>query len=613
MAYSFTNQFTPCVSLLTLLSRIPDHAPLLLQSIPTDRCTLVIHTQSASTKRNLADRPSIIHNAAMAGGKGVPTFPLVRISPPHINVDLHNSFDEVTQRTVDQILSDEASFENSFDDYSGSDGINGEDDMTRSGGHRTSAVTAATQSANVDSPYFPSKKRSKSQKVAQRHISRMDLDDEENDTASSTSVVGPNGHTIVDDGETLDDASEEDIVFASVDLDKRMDLLTFISSHPFMKKGEYPVLRSARRKFVRELRRKSRSLGMEEADLGKLVAYVKKIYLELYGSGQMNLDGSGFGEEIKDGQTSPPKSSNKDNKRKRGTGNDQVTTLKPEEKKTTSKKRKSLEPITNGHRKRCETDGPDTSVSTAKPPTSHSKVSGERITDAAKGMPAITIDLCPSGNESPEPVTTQNVPVKSPIAGQAADRHNDENHRLPTPPHSEEGHKQSSVEKKTTQSKEANAETLPSQQASIKRSMTLHSSPKFPGQHTIRDSEDEEDEDEEDKKTGLSQPVSAKNKLPSATQTKQPESLQSDTTQHPDRVLSKKEKNRRKRDNRKQRKKKQFRASLTNTEQVALSTSADDVQQGRDSKEANQTAKPDATVVDDLFMLDEAFWNLEDF
>ncbi|OJI87547.1 hypothetical protein ASPTUDRAFT_921956 [Aspergillus tubingensis CBS 134.48] len=532
----------------------------------------------------------------MAGGKGVSTFPLVRISPPHINVDLHDSFDEVTQRTVDQILSDEASFENSFDDYSGSDGINGEDDMTQSGGHHTSAFTAATQSANVDSPYFPSKKRSKTQKAAQRHISRMDSNDDENDTESSTSVVGPNGHTLVDDGETLDDASEEDIVFASVDLDKRMDLLTFISSHPFMKKGEYPVLRSARRSFVRELRRKSRSLGMKEADLERLVAYVKKIYLELYGNGQMSLDGSGYGEEIKDGQTSPPKSSNKDNKRKRGASNDQVTTSKQEEKKTTSKKRKSLEPIANGHRKRCETDGPDANISTAKPPTSHSKISEDRTTDATKGMPAITIDLCPSGNESPEPDATQNVPVKSPIAGQAAERHNDENHRLPSPPHSEEGYKQSSVEKKTTQSEETNAETLPSQQASIKRSMTLHSSPKFPGQHTIRDSEDEEDEGEEDKKTGSSQPVSAKDELPSATQAKQPESLQSYITQHPDRVLSKKEKNRRKRDNRKQRKKKHFRASLTNTEHVALTTSADDIQQGRDSK-ANQTAKPNTIEV----------------
>ncbi|GLA14420.1 hypothetical protein AnigIFM62618_000799 [Aspergillus niger] len=531
----------------------------------------------------------------MAGGKGVSMFPLVRISPPHINVDLYDSFDELHQRTVDQILSDEASFENSFDDYSGSDGINGDDDMAQSGGEHTSASTATTQIAYVNSPYFPSKRRSKTQKAAQRHISRMNSIDDENDNESGMNVDGPDGHTIVDNGETLDAASEEDIVFASVDLDKRMRLLTFISSHPFMKKGEYPVLRSARRKFVREIRRESLSVGMKEADLGKLVTYVKKIYLELFGNGQMSLDGSGFGEEIKDEtgtQKSRSRSSIKDDKRKRSTGNDQATTSKQEEKKTTSKKRKSLEPITDGHRNKREAVDLDANHSTAKSP-SHFQVSRERTTNVAKGMPEITIDLCPSDNESPELFAKQDAPVKSPFVGQVSNEHNDAQKKLPSPPHSEEECQKGSAKSKSTQSEEAIPETLPSQQTSIKRSMTPHLSPQSPGQRTVGDSEEEEE-------IGPAQFASAKDEVTSATHIKQPEALEGDRTQHSDRVLSKKEKNRRKRDNRKQRKKKLFRASLTNTEHVALSTSADGVQQACAAKEVPRTTKPNAKVVDDL-------------
>ena len=136
--------------------------------------------------------------------------------------------------------------------------------------------------------------------------------------------------------------------------------------------------------------------------------------------------------------------------------------------------------------------------------------------------------------------------------------------------------------------------------------MTPHLSPQSPGQRTVGDSEEEDE-------IGPAQFASAKDEVTSATHIKQPEALEGDRTQHSDRVLSKKEKNRRKRDNRKQRKKKLFRASLTNTEHVALSTSADGVQQACAAKEVPRTTKPNAKVVDDLSMLDEAFWNLEDF
>ncbi|GKZ33390.1 hypothetical protein AbraIFM66950_003244 [Aspergillus brasiliensis] len=546
----------------------------------------------------------------MAGGKGVTTYPLVRISPPHINVDLYDSFDELHQRTVDQILSDEASFENSFDDYSGSDGINGDDDMTQSGEEQTSASTAATHSSYVNSPYFPSNKRSKTQKAAQRHISQMDSKDNENDDGSSMTVNGLGGHTVVDNGETLDDACEEDIVFASVDFDKRMKLLTFISSHPFMKKGEYPVLRSARRKFVRKIRRKSLSVGMKEADLGKLVAHVKKIYLELYGNNQMSLDGPEFGEEINDeigAKTIRPKSSNKDNKRKRSIGDDQATMSKPEEKKTTSKKRKSLEPIPNGHDKKRDVVEPDANHSTAKPPTSHSKVSRKRSADVAKDMPTITINLCLSDNERLEPATKQNVPVKSPTIEQTTNKHkhNEGHNNLLSPPRTEEEDKQGSDRNQTQY--ETIPETLPSQRTSIKRSMAVHPSPQPPSQHAIGDLGEEGEE------TGLSQPVLAKDGAPSATQAKQPEASLGDRTQHPDRMLLKKERNRRRREKRKQRKKKLFGAVLTNTGDAAPSTSATDARQGRVSEGTPETAKPNATVVDDLPALDEAFWNLEDF
>lgn len=75
-------------------------------------------------------------------------------------------------------------------------------------------------------------------------------------------------------------AAEEDIIFASVEPSRRDELLHFVVSHSFMQNREAPVRRSLRRQFVKDMRREAASVGMDESAIGRLILYVRKLYLE---------------------------------------------------------------------------------------------------------------------------------------------------------------------------------------------------------------------------------------------------------------------------------------------------------------------------------------------
>ncbi|PWY77257.1 hypothetical protein BO94DRAFT_195272 [Aspergillus sclerotioniger CBS 115572] len=534
--------------------------------------------------------------------------PSVVISPPLIDVDLYKSFDELHQRTVDKILSDEASFDTSFDDYSGSDGIIANDDQLQSGGDQTSKLATAKVSEPADSPYFPTKKRSKAQRTAQRHISRNDSQDDEGydddrDTSAGMDLGGPNTHATVN-GEDLDDVSEEDIVFASVNPDRRMELLTFISSHSFMKKGEYPVPHSARRRFVRDLRRQSLSVGMKEADLDQLVAYVKRTYLELYGNSYVNWDGSQFGDEISDeprSQESRSKLSKKEKKRKRTTGDDQEPAMK-EDRKGSSKRRMSHEAIADGNGIEHEVAELDPTGSISKPLAGQPQVTDYDAAAGGEEMPKVTIDLCKSDDEGTEPSHQQEAPIKSSVLEQPPNTYVEATEkRRSLPPRSESKEKSCSTKQKKS------AHVRPSTESPNKRSMNAQSSPKSPPTHHVGDGT------EKDIETHPFQVSSSQDESTSVAEARQHGSSV-DETQQQGRVPSKKEKNKRKRDNRKLRKKKYniFRTSLSKP-QGEPSTAEADMAAGCVGKTPHGIAGCNVVTADDLAILDEAFWDLEDF
>lgn len=110
----------------------------------------------------------------------------------------------------------------------------------------------------------------------------------------------PTAATNHPDTPPAEDTTEEEIIFSSVSLQDRANLLQFIVSHEFMRDVQIPVKRSARRRFVRDLRKEATAKGMEKAAVNALVIYVRNTFYELYGSETGEPEGSAFGDEIID-------------------------------------------------------------------------------------------------------------------------------------------------------------------------------------------------------------------------------------------------------------------------------------------------------------------------
>ncbi|KAB8071843.1 hypothetical protein BDV29DRAFT_159113 [Aspergillus leporis] len=296
----------------------------------------------------------------------------VVVSPPAFDLDSYESFDEdFLRRTVDEILSDQADFDTSFDEYMEEKVMDGcfED---------TGGVGVDSSSSSLYSSKLQAMERSN---ATRRLISKIDSTDDEEDDGEifgvlelnevkryrqtrPGSVLGmeerPGSEDWDDEQRRIDEVKaikqeeldeicasavinvhdhaqnedddvevirEEDIFFSSVDENERYRLIEFLLSHPFMKAGEYPVKRSARRKFVAELRREATVSGMDQAALSGLIRYVKKLYFELGGFGRVNREGSEFGDEIDDEnvvEEMPSKDLKKERKRKRSSAEQSV-------------------------------------------------------------------------------------------------------------------------------------------------------------------------------------------------------------------------------------------------------------------------------------------------
>jgi hypothetical protein len=292
----------------------------------------------------------------------------VVISPPTVDLDSYEPFDEEYIRTVDEILSDEPSFDASFDAYNGGVSMDGANDSPpRERGTGRASVGKRIGHAHKKSPYFSTGQMSQRRVGSKRRITRIDVDegvedkdddegeeedDDEDDLTPDTSVESVkiqgtdsflkiqhdnNSYAKVNGKDALDDdAAEEAIVFASVQPEAQARMLDFIASHPFMRGGSYPVRRTKRRTFVCELYEQAKSAGMDEPSFDRLTNYVRKTYLELYGEGYVDTQGSEFGDEIDDVAEERRRSSKvckKDRKRKRSNGD----TVKGKSKKRRSK------------------------------------------------------------------------------------------------------------------------------------------------------------------------------------------------------------------------------------------------------------------------------------
>ncbi|KAE8404057.1 hypothetical protein BDV37DRAFT_271591 [Aspergillus pseudonomiae] len=297
----------------------------------------------------------------------------VVVSPPVFDLDSYESFDEdYFRRTVDEILSDQASFENSFDEYHGAKMMDGTCDR----GTSMMGCSAPGSSGSKASPYFPSKVARK-RPVAHRVIRKVESTDEDDSEEDEETLIleqaegvhdGKGGGKVVEregpadsvakikleelekrglggdgvrlpkdevgpaarapsvidvdacDDEDLEELSEERFVFASVSEEEHNRLVKFLLDHPFMREGAYPVKRSARRSFVSDVRREASISGMDEGALGVLIKWIKKTYLEVCMVADADKEVSAFGDEIDDEKMvehRSPRELKKERKRKR--------------------------------------------------------------------------------------------------------------------------------------------------------------------------------------------------------------------------------------------------------------------------------------------------------
>ncbi|KAJ5806274.1 uncharacterized protein N7503_003876 [Penicillium pulvis] len=101
----------------------------------------------------------------------------------------------------------------------------------------------------------------------------------------------------------LEDEAEEDVIFASVGPVKGEEIIQYVVTHEFFETPVQPVSRSARVQFTTDLRETAISAGMPDAAISGLLEYVRRIYLDTVGApagSPGNQHETTFGEEIDD-------------------------------------------------------------------------------------------------------------------------------------------------------------------------------------------------------------------------------------------------------------------------------------------------------------------------
>ncbi|KAJ5166742.1 uncharacterized protein N7482_005523 [Penicillium canariense] len=258
----------------------------------------------------------------------------------------YQPFDAFFDKTVNRILSEEASLEESrhsdlpFDSSPVGSGNSPSSYSLRSRDN-CKRPTYISASSTITSK-TKKKNRKKTRSAAKREITVIDLcgsDDEDlvgnnvnrdQDECDHTKEmkgddhVQPNG-TPQDDSDhastfveaiegslngvseqdTLnDECAEEDRIFSSVGRSERLRVLNFIAGHPFMHNPVQPIQRSARLHFTDEICRVASSVGLDSSSIKSLVKHVRKLYLEFVcvdaEPPAMGLDDMPFGNEIVD-------------------------------------------------------------------------------------------------------------------------------------------------------------------------------------------------------------------------------------------------------------------------------------------------------------------------
>ncbi|KAJ5607140.1 DNA glycosylase [Penicillium hordei] len=296
---------------------------------------------------------------------------------PSFDIDPLRTFDEdFFDRAVDNILSEEASFEESRDEMMdgntgisspfGYDGASDSSNLNVRRSQRTGANSAHFSTTSIPSPTTTSANKPKSRRSSRirKSVTMEDVNAHGEAPMSLENITQPQRveevlqvepypvHKAGDHPSTVpkitnsaamltDDygMTAEEKIFASVDSEKQMEVLKFVVSHSFMTEPVQHVRRSARREFTGQVRGVAAEAGMDDIAIDALVDHVRKIYLEDRGIAVADDAGSAFGDEVDGEEKAHTKSSHR-KRRKSSSGQPEDKEHKKSKKRHSDKARR---------------------------------------------------------------------------------------------------------------------------------------------------------------------------------------------------------------------------------------------------------------------------------
>jgi hypothetical protein len=254
---------------------------------------------------------------------------------PSFDIDPLKTFDEgFFDRAVDNILSEEASIEESRDemmdvstDISSPFGYDGASDSSKLGVRRSRRTEAKSphfsNPSTSSSPTTSTAKNQKSRRSSRirKSVTMEDLDGDDEPLMSLASDKQPRQEVTEVEHYPVPEASvhpsaltqmteslempahgnemtAEEKIFASVEPEKQMDVLKFIVSHSFMMEQAQPVQRSARQEFTGQVREFASEAGIDDTAIDALIDHVRNTFLEERGIPVAEYAGSAFGDEV---------------------------------------------------------------------------------------------------------------------------------------------------------------------------------------------------------------------------------------------------------------------------------------------------------------------------
>ncbi|KAL4893282.1 hypothetical protein BDV59DRAFT_29035 [Aspergillus ambiguus] len=235
----------------------------------------------------------------------------VHVPPPSLDVNpaRFSQGEAFVNQTIDDILSDEMTFDKSFDEYSAVDQVSdgyghaqSESGSAPSDVDDSDAENPSERSLPYSSP-CPSHKRQKLQHTRSpnsRSTSAESGGESQQDAASSVADLSSEESPEKADNEAggnEERPGEDDLILGSLSFDRREQLLRFIQRHPFIEMQ--PIRRTARRQFLRDIRGEATKVGLDEEKITLLERHVRNLYLEIRNI-DADSDGSEFGPELDD-------------------------------------------------------------------------------------------------------------------------------------------------------------------------------------------------------------------------------------------------------------------------------------------------------------------------